>query len=178
MQPLVRLSDRRAKSAEGISAVSRPSGAGSGTRAPFAACSSASNASPEPRGTDRRSHLDATSSACLTAMRLWDTASVRYQRRDTPRSGRPLFLDRDISLYFRFSHGPRAREPSANRRCLSRCGEPSSDVKIRRCSPRDRVLPQRPRTSTDCSIAARSLDDRPKRRRRETNNRYVFCPTI
>ena len=70
--------------------------------------------------------------------------SVRYRRPDRPRLGRPLFRDREISLCFRFSHGPKALELSANRQCLSKCGEPSSGVKILRCNPRDRFRPHDP----------------------------------
>jgi hypothetical protein len=70
-----------------------------------------------------------------TAMRkIGGRVAVRYRKLDRPRSGRLWLLDRDISLYFRFSRDPRAREQSANRRCLSKCGVPSFGAKIRRRS--------------------------------------------
>jgi hypothetical protein len=69
------------------------------------------------------------------AMRRRVTDTVRYRRLDRPVSGRPWFLDRDISRCSRFSRGPRALEPSANRQCPSKCGEPSSAVTIPSYSP-------------------------------------------
>jgi hypothetical protein len=104
------------------------------------------------------------------------TDTIRYRRLDRPQSGRPLFQDRDISLCSRFSHGPRALEPPANPQCLSKCGEPSSVLMSRRRSPWDRALPRPPTTSTDGSIAARSLDDCP-RPCQGINSRYAFCRT-
>src|SRR3984893_890309 len=103
--------------------------------------------------------------------------SVRYRRPDRPRLGRRLFPDRDISLCSRFLHGPGALELSANRRCLSKCGEPSSGVTTLRCNPRDRVPPRRPRASAGGLIVADPSDDGPQRHGQGIDNRWPCCRT-
>src|SRR4249919_3653924 len=70
-----------------------------------------------------------------------------------------------------------ALELSANRQCLSKCGEPSSGVKILRCNPRDRVPPRRPRASAGGSIAADPSDYGPQRHDQGIDNRCAFCRT-
>jgi hypothetical protein len=69
------------------------------------------------------------------------------------RSGRTFWQYVEISRWNGASRGPRVPEPSPNRRCQARYGEPSCVVKIRCRTSWDRAPPRQPRISADGSIS-------------------------
>jgi hypothetical protein len=102
---------------------------------------------------------------------------VRYRRLEKLRSGRTFWRCVDISPLTRSSCGPRAPGLPLYRRCYSRCGEPSSAVRIQCRSSRDRAPPRQPRISADGSFAGPSSDEDALHHGRGKYNPYAFCQT-
>ena len=103
--------------------------------------------------------------------------SVRYRRRDKLRSGRTFWRYVDSSPWTRSSRAPTVPGPSPNPRCYSRCGEPSSVVKIRCRTSWDRAPPRQPRISPDGSFAGPSSDEDAQRHGQGIYNLCAFCQT-
>src|SRR6202048_2261852 len=105
------------------------------------------------------------------------TNGVRYRRLEKLRSGRTFCRCVDISPLTQSLCDPRAPEPSPNRRCQARCGEPSSVVKILFRTSWDRAPPRQPRTSGDGSFAGLSSDEDARSCGQGKYKPYVFCQT-
>src|SRR5258708_3996146 len=70
--------------------------------------------------------LRMTQRSSMWRLSVISASNVRYRRLEKLRSGRTFWRYVDSALWTRSSHGPRASEPSPNRRCYARCGAPSS----------------------------------------------------